>query len=932
MSLEELKTLDAYLGRFGKTLGKKAIDSLDPLHVPGRDPLPSFSYIEEFDPKRMPFPAQQDVIAATVKMMDEAANGFVCGQMGTGKSLMGLLAVHEHALRSRRKGGSGGNYRAIVLCPDHLISKWAEELETTLKGVVVRQFDSWKDFMSLLDKRAGSEANGARWSSPLGAEWYIVGRNQAKWTPDRRGLGSKVRGFDGKFSENSSSKQVVIKHETMYDAETGSPIYDERGHNKRKAITDRHFFCPSCGEILRDNKGIALGAAQFAKWAKSGSDEGKCKGRYMIEVPADGRTKSGLDRRPVPQNATAIVGKVYKSPFGIEYLVRECGEPLWNFTGRPYRWPPATLIQKKMRRMFKYLIIDESHEQKSDDSAQSMAAGKLMSCVRHTLAMTGTLIGGYANHIFPLAMRMTPETLRAEGFQWGKDMPFMKKYGRVDRIVTTKSGGDGENDGRGVRSMRKVRGGTTTTRLSPRPGIMPTLFGHHLIGSSVFLTLRDLADDLPDLNENVEGIDMDPDVRSEYERIEGTLVNACKEMLQKGSMKLLGTTLHTTMDFPDGPFDKFWEPDWEDELAVGYYLLPRDKTQKNWIGVVQPSGFDQDRVYAKEKRLVELCTQNRAEGRQCWVYLNMTNKRNIQPRLQKILEDAGLRVGVLRADTVKPRVRRDWIEANALKYDVILSHPQLVSTGLDLFSKKQGGHNFSTLIFYETGYNTFTLVQAAARAWRIGQPLDCRVHYLYYKDSMQARAMQLVSRKLTAMDALGGDFSADGLAALAGDDNAQMAMAKCLSDKIDEADMQRTWTKIKSGSRKTSEGTPLRPVAASTPDPLDVLPIEVQLVAETILDVQEKSQEDVVAADPMNLPLSRAGTDQLMASILQPESQPESKPEPKPRRKPASAAATRDEPAVVLPMFTREQLATMFANLIKDGFTREDIQRVAKGR
>jgi hypothetical protein len=54
---------------------------------------------------------------------------------------------------------------------------------------------------------------------------------------------------------------------------------------------------------------------------------------------------------------------------------------------------------------------------------------------------------------------------------------------------------------------------------------------------------------------------------------------------------------------------------------------------------------------------------------------------------------------------------------------------ELVKTGLDLFSKKQGGHNYPTIVFYETGHNLFTMRQAARRAWRIGQPCDCRVYY-----------------------------------------------------------------------------------------------------------------------------------------------------------------------------------------------------------
>jgi hypothetical protein len=40
--LHEIGSIDAYLQSFGRTLGQKAIDALNPLHVPGRDPLPAF--------------------------------------------------------------------------------------------------------------------------------------------------------------------------------------------------------------------------------------------------------------------------------------------------------------------------------------------------------------------------------------------------------------------------------------------------------------------------------------------------------------------------------------------------------------------------------------------------------------------------------------------------------------------------------------------------------------------------------------------------------------------------------------------------------------------------------------------------------------------------------------------------------------------------
>jgi hypothetical protein len=202
----------------------------------------------------------------------------------------------------------------------------------------------------------------------------------------------------------------------------------------------------------------------------------------------------------------------------------------------------------------------------------------------------------------------------------------------------------------------------------------------------------------------------------------------------------------------------------------------------------------------------------------------MTGKRDIQPRLARLLEREGLRVNILRSGTVDPKEREDWIARNGRDSDVILSHPKLVSTGLDLFSKTAGGHNFATIVFYETGYDLFTLRQAARRAWRIGQPLDCRVYYLYYAGTMQQRAMALMGKKMSAATALEGKFSTEGLVAMAGEDNAQMALARSLSERIEDA--QRAWGKV-SGSRRILAESSLRPM-----QPFDVLSIPAEMLLE----------------------------------------------------------------------------------------------------
>src|SRR4051812_16454371 len=114
--MNEIKTITDYFKEYGAFHTRKATELLTPLHLPGQDPLPDFA-----GSLRQPYEPQQHVIAAMIRMLDEIHRGMFIGECGVGKTLCGILAIHAHALRSVRQGGCNGNYRALVLCPDHLI-------------------------------------------------------------------------------------------------------------------------------------------------------------------------------------------------------------------------------------------------------------------------------------------------------------------------------------------------------------------------------------------------------------------------------------------------------------------------------------------------------------------------------------------------------------------------------------------------------------------------------------------------------------------------------------------------------------------------------------------------------------------------------------------------------------------------------------------
>lgn len=217
--------------------------------------------------------------------------------------------------------------------------------------------------------------------------------------------------------------------------------------------------------------------------------------------------------------------------------------------------------------------------------------------------------------------------------------------------------------------------------------------------------------------------------------------------------------------------------------------------------------------------------------------MQFTDKHDVQGRLENLLRQAGCRVAVLRSSV--PLARREaWIAQHGPKLDVVISHPRLVETGLDLFDKG-GRHNFPTICFYETGYNLFTLRQASRRSWRIGQTKPCRIIYFHYEGTMQARALALMGRKLTAAQALEGTFSSEGLVAMAGEDaNVEIALARSLVERMEEGDVRRLWNKV-FNPREGTAGSELVP--KDNPESIEVADLDLDFWFAVIEPSQRES-------------------------------------------------------------------------------------------
>jgi hypothetical protein len=164
------------------------------------------------------------------------------------------------------------------------------------------------------------------------------------------------------------------------------------------------------------------------------------------------------------------------------------------------------------------------------------------------------------------------------------------------------------------------------------------------------------------------------------------------------------------------------------------------------------------------------------DGRRCQVYATFTGEFDVAARLETVLRSAGFRVAVLRS-TVATLQREEWYERQ-LKHgvDVVICHPKLVETGLDLLA-------FSTLYFYETGYSLHTLRQASRRSWRIGQHHPVRVKFLVNKGTTQTTCLRLMGKKMLVALMMEGKFSGEGIHSLESDDDLMSAMARELVER-----------------------------------------------------------------------------------------------------------------------------------------------------
>jgi hypothetical protein len=643
---------------------------------------------------RKPFPAQTLAMMGVVKRWNEARGAAVIAECGTGKTLISLGAVHVHSDRKP--------FTALAMVPPQLVEKWAREAFLTLPRVRVFFIDGLRTPTSSVGHAGVNEV--------------------------RLRHGRIVReGLRTTLTELRQRKTARTARE-RWDSICGFPALFIVGRDRGKlSYFWRHAYgLAHCGRY----QGSVVNA-----------DTG-----CPIYLGEDGERLLSMDFKK------AKLSEILGSRNGDEStkVRRELYSALWQADGKKIRrFAPVDFIGRYMPDFFDYAIADEVHELKGD-TAQGNALGTLAGCAQHTVVLTGTLLGGYADEVFNILFRLEPTKMVKEGFEYGEAgvRAFTETYGLLEKITVIEPEDNSCSEAR------------VTKRVRRRPGASPLLFGRFLMSLGAFISLEDISEALPPYREEVVSVEMDPPLKEAYEKLEEDVKKALKE--HRGNQSVMSVALNALLLYPDRPFHL--------GNLYGWEFNPETQRREKFLFAETPD-LNDEHIYAKERRLVDEVKAELAQGRRCQIYAVYTQKRDVTRRLECILTNEGIRVAVLTTD-VPPETREGWYERQLRAgVQAVICHPKLVQTGLDLI-------DFPTILFYETGYSIYVLRQASRRSWRIGQHLPVKVKFLHYAETMQESCLRLMGKKLLVSLAMEGKFSSEGLQAINDEDDILMAMAR----------------------------------------------------------------------------------------------------------------------------------------------------------
>ena len=742
--LDNCTGLDNYLQLFGEGLAKKIQKSFKPKFTPGEDTYDNYlcnidDYVY-YNAGINLYEAQRSTVQAIVNNMKVNTNTFLVGEMGAGKTLMASSACYVHNA-NKNKG-----FNALIMCPSHLVNNWKNEIARFIPNSRSYIIHDLEELLSIKDKL----------TDPYKIEnsFVILSKETAKI-----GYGSRPA--------------VLFKKVAYYKNERGN-------------MTEAHnvYVCPECGQVLtkivnvpaypgarrKVKKIIPLEISDFAKensfnmtcdntykhynhkteewenkvcgnslWTAVNRDEEDSKWvklgksgwyhRDSIDILMDDFMTPGRTMTKKDAELFETLSDQYNS-------IQRTGEVDNRFVGTK-KYPIASYIKKRMPDVFDYGIFDEIQNYKGQ-TEQGHAFHILAQSCKKTINCTGTLMNGYVNSMYYLLYRLIPQSMKREGFNYEDEAEFNRIYG----VSSTTSTYDGRQTKR--RSAKLL------------PGISSLVFTKFLLNNTVFVSLEDMTEGLPNYTEIPYGIDMDEITDRYYKSYESFMRRMASGTAD--DKRFIRQYCRRMLTLPDALHCL------EDEV---------DKDDKVIFAAPKIEEFTNN----KDLALMDILNAKIEAGEKVLIYYNDVGTTNLGDHLRLLINSYGYKAAELKA-SIKAEKREEYIKKLiATKHDVLICNPALVETGLNLL-------DFTTIVFYQLGYNLNTMRQASRRSWRLSQNKDITVYFLYYKDTTQEATLSLMATKLHAAQSMEGKFSEEGLRAMSDNQDILTQIASNVVDGI----------------------------------------------------------------------------------------------------------------------------------------------------
>ena len=728
----------------------------DPAKLSTRVVLPALA--------RKPFRMQDQAVQALLKLLARGRNPFLVGEVGTGKSTMALfvaaaLSPAHHADTTRQLATLGFTGRLPVvrrtLCfaPPHLMKSWTDQalaVMPTARVVVLRQ-------LSDLERDA---------------EIFILSRETAKLGPGVVGVSERCPGCGKTLSPGAREVRSASRplqggpprtHQPRGEAALGS-----RGApGALCTAVPRRVVCQGASppeSSISNLPAASLGTGSKPHWAgytvrsrQLSRGLSRRSGRHFhswLEVITSAYLELSLNKM---SHLLTVLTKHFER---LEQLARwstaECGERLWSYPPKPRRWPLAKHIVRYHCRRLSLVVIDECHEANHAESAQSKAAHRLARLPGvPTIALTGSLMGGYASDLFANLQALS-EPFREE-FDREAQEPFVEAYGFRKTYRRIKD--DDEPTRKGSCSDRDL---DAVKVIGEAPGVMPTLITRYLLPQTVFVHKAELDLELPPLREEPVRLTFDADdpldqqLRGEYKRLKTTLLDRIKaDKFTKGLSGRLFGALGQLPSFLDRATD---------DLPTFEIAYP-----KTVGGLVVATAEALPSTYhtPKERWLLDTLRRCREDGEKVLLFLSHTGTAELPSRIRRLVEEVAPGAVFLSTQKVPAADREAWIDRHVIEKNVpvLVVNPNGVKTGLNNLV------SFTVAIWYELDSSALTYRQANGRLHRIGQTKPVTIYVPFYQGTTQQIAFDLLAQKVSASLKVDGlDLAAALESAGAGDE------------------------------------------------------------------------------------------------------------------------------------------------------------------